>query len=243
MNNLIQYDQFLYESISDKQVHKAVFMIGGAGAGKTTVAKKMFGGVFKMVNSDEFTKFLLKKEGLSLIFDKSKPEDYDKKMKLRDSGKTLESSRLGFLVDGIHSIVLDGTGRNVERLKRQYDALDALGYDCYMVFVNTTLEEGQKRNAARERKVAPDVVERMWHELNANIDEYRQMFGKHFFEYNSGVDDEKVIQDISKKILNAKLDNPAGMALRMIMQREGIKYLHELNSGQVDVIKKKIDVL
>ena len=47
-------------------------------------------------------------------------------------------------------------------MKAQKEKLESLGYDCAMVFVDTTLEVSKQRNAARARKLPDDIIEDMW---------------------------------------------------------------------------------
>ena len=43
-------------------------------------------------------------------------------------------------MEGRLGMIIDGTVHNMERLKKEKQQLEKLGYDCYMVFVNTSLE-------------------------------------------------------------------------------------------------------
>ena len=45
--------------------------------------------------------------------------------------------------------VIDGTGKDFEKIQRQAASLKQLGYDTYMIFVNTSEEVAQERNQAR----------------------------------------------------------------------------------------------
>ncbi len=52
-----------------------------------------------------------------------------------------------------------------------------MGYDTFMVFVNTSLEVAQKRNAERSRKLPSEIVEEYWNEVQGNMTYFQGLFG------------------------------------------------------------------
>ena len=52
-----------------------------------------------------------------------------------------------------------------------------LGYDCYMIFVNTSLDTAQERNKMRDRTLAEDEVTKMWNAVQQNIGKFQRLFG------------------------------------------------------------------
>ena len=59
-------------------------------------------------------------------------------------------------MEGRLGMIIDGTGHNFQKIKKEKKQLEALGYDCYMVFVNTTLPVAQERNKKRARRLPPN---------------------------------------------------------------------------------------
>ena len=53
-------------------------------------------------------------------------------------------------IKGRLGMVVDGTGRDYDKIKSQVAELRQLGYDCYMIFVNTSLDVALERNSKRE---------------------------------------------------------------------------------------------
>ena len=53
-------------------------------------------------------------------------------------------------IKGRLGMVVDGTGRDYDKIKNQVAQLRQLGYDCYMIFVNTSLDVALERNSKRE---------------------------------------------------------------------------------------------
>ena len=52
-----------------------------------------------------------------------------------------------------------------------------MGYDTYMVFVNTSLDVAQKRNQNRARVLPTEVVEKYWKEVQNNMAFFQGLFG------------------------------------------------------------------
>ena len=68
--------------------------------------------------------------------------------------------------------MLDGTGHDYQGIKKQVDLLKELGYDVYMIFVNTAKEIAIQRNQERERKVKEEIVITRWQEVQENIGKF-----------------------------------------------------------------------
>ena len=52
-----------------------------------------------------------------------------------------------------------------------------MGYDTYMVFVNTSVDVAQKRNLERDRILPSEVVEGYWKEVQKNMAFFQGLFG------------------------------------------------------------------
>jgi len=182
------------EGVNDPGIFKAVFLAGGPGSGKSYVASQLFGipdkintsayGL-KLVNQDtELEKFLKKYFGYVDI-DKMPDELFknltDPKSKdysgMRSRTKSLSKKRLELYKKGRLGVIIDGTGHKFNEIKKQRKELMDLGYDTYMVFVNTSLEVAQKRNEERDRVLPAGVVEKYWHEVQKNMAVFQGMFG------------------------------------------------------------------
>ena len=145
------------EGINDPGILKAVFLAGGPGSGKTYVAKGLFGipekinvsqTGMKMINQDKELKFLLKKFGFGTDLDKMPDEVFDDLTGpggsgLRKFAKELNKQRLKLYVKGRLGVIVDGTGHNFNKIASQKAELEDLGYDTFMVFVNTSLDVAQ----------------------------------------------------------------------------------------------------
>ena len=184
----------LVEGINDPGILKAVFLAGGPGSGKTYVAKGLFGipdrinvsqSGMKMVNSDKELKFLLNKYGFGTDLD-SLPDEVFANLTspkdpqysgLRNFAKDLTKERQRLYMEGRLGMIIDGTGDDFAKISAEKKELEALGYDCYMIFVNTTLEVALKRNENRDRVLPRSIVEASHREVNKNVGGFQGLFG------------------------------------------------------------------
>ena len=167
--------QDLQEGLYDPNIFKAFFLAGGPGSGKTFVTRSAFGGTgLKSINSDSAFERALKKNGLSLKMPEDEAEARDI---LRARAKGMTDTQLDMSLKGRLGLVIDGTGRDYDKIKNQKAILDQLGYDCYMIFVNTSLEVALERNKQRERSV-PEYITRKSHAIvQSNIGKFQNTFG------------------------------------------------------------------
>ena len=191
---MIKLSELLHEGYRDPGIFKAVFLAGGPGSGKTYIAKGLFGipekvnvsqSGLKMVNSDKELKFLLNKYGFGTNLDALPDELFrqltdpssDDYSGLRDFAKDLTAQRRKLYQDGRLGMIIDGTGDDYQKIAREKKELEDIGYDCYMIFVNTTLEVALQRNELRDRVLPKSIVEASHKEVNRNIGAFQGLFG------------------------------------------------------------------
>ena len=73
-----------------------------------------------------------------------------------------------------------GTGDDYGKIKKKNTELKKLGYDTYMLFINTTLEVAQERNAGRNRKLPEKLVKKIWTDVQKNMGRFQGLFGNNF---------------------------------------------------------------
>ncbi len=176
VNSFIQH---LSEGLYDPGIFKAFFLAGGPGSGKTFVTSSAFAGSgLKLVNSDVAFERGLKKANLSLSMQDE--ETYFRNI-IRQRAKTLTITQLDKYVDGRLGLVIDSTGRDYDMISRHHNMLQQMGYDCYMVFVNTSLEVALARNARRERTIPEYITTNSWNGVQSNIGKFQRLFGMRNF--------------------------------------------------------------
>ena len=172
VNSFIQH---LSEGVYDPGIFKAFFLAGGPGSGKTFVTQSAFAGTgLKVVNSDTTFERNLKKANLSLNMPDE--EEYFRNI-IRNRAKQTAISQLDKYVQGRLGLVIDSTGRDYDVIARNHNMLQQLGYDSYMVFVNTSLEVALARNARRERTIPQYITKTSWDGVQNNIGKFQRLFG------------------------------------------------------------------
>jgi dephospho-CoA kinase len=186
------------EGPNDPHIFKAVFLAGGPGSGKSFVAGKMLRGTgLKTVNSDEIYEYLMTKKGMDMsdpevIASKDGQETRNKAKDLTNKRQgDLESGRGGYL-QGRLGLVIDGTGKDVQKVAATSEKLKALGYETMMLFVNTSEDVAQERNQKRARSIPAEMVSKMWRAVQNNLMKFQQVFGAanfHVVDNSGGLED------------------------------------------------------
>ena len=108
-------------------------------------------------------------------------------------------------------VIIDGTGDDFGKISRKKEELEKLGYDTYMVFVNTTLDVAQERNANRDRVLKRDLVEKIWTDVQKNLGGFQKLFGANNIQIVDNTVYGPLPDDISKAVnqfLSAPIKNP-----------------------------------
>jgi predicted kinase len=193
-------------------------MAGGPGSGKSFIASELFGFPksemssvsyatgLKLVNNDSAFETMLKKAGYDIgkLADYSKNErEWEKVMQIRDRAKSVTQSAQNNWISGRLGQVVDGTGKEYDKMASLKKLYEDLGYDTYMVFVNTSLEVAQARNNKRARKLPESLVEEIWSQVQENLGKFQKLFGKNNMMIidNSSYDNADLIDYVEKSIL------------------------------------------
>ena len=239
-NTFLNEKAELNEGVYDQGILKAFFMAGGPGSGKSFVASELFGfpkGVMgsvsystglKLVNNDNAFENYLKKAGLSAgkLADYAKDEDkWAEVMVIRDKAKGITKRLQDNYINGRLGQVIDGTGKNFDKIRGHRKLYQDLGYDTYMVFVNTSLEIALERNQMRERKLDDSMVEKMWKDVQDNLGHFQKLFGANrmLIVDNSAFGGD-VLSQVEKQIakhIRKPIQNPLGK--RWIQEQTTLK--------------------
>jgi len=184
---MIKLTDILNEGVYDPGIFKAVFTAGGPGSGKSYVASSLFGMPEKMpfvsanglksVNSDKYFETYLQMKGLSQDIAKLNPAEYEQAMELRKKSKKVRDAALKNYINGRLGLLIDGTGKNYGNISNQKKRLQSVGYDCFMIFVNTDLDVALERNFERDRKLPEELVKKSWQAVNNNMGKFQSLFG------------------------------------------------------------------
>ena len=210
-------EQMIVEGVDDPGILKCVFMAGGPGSGKSFTAMEIFGidkklkssfssyGL-KSVNSDAAFEKGLKDNGIDpkklADIEKNDAELWNKIANnddsIRNKAKALTKKQKQFYEAGRLGMIIDGTGHVYSKIQKNKKYAESLGYDTYMVFVNTSLEVAQERNKNRERVLSDDLLEKSWKDVQNNLGKFQNLFGGNF-----RIVDNTVYKPISNQVQKA----------------------------------------
>ena len=225
------FEEFMNEGVHDKNILKAFFMAGGPGSGKSRAAEELFGvpenGIqsisyrngLKVINSDQAFEVQLKNMGvdpkdLATMDPKKFTELTTGDDSSRGKAKRVTALKQKLYLDGRLGMIIDGTGDDYKKIAAKKGAIEAYGYDCYMIFVNTSLEVAQQRNAARSRSLPEELVKEIWQNVQNNIGHFQTIFGGDNLlivdNSASGTEHFDKMAGAINKLLNKPLQNRIG---------------------------------
>jgi predicted kinase len=192
-------EQLIIEGVDDPGILKCVFMAGGPGSGKSFTAMEIFGidkrfksslssfGL-KSVNSDSAFEAGLRKNGIDpkdlARIEKEEPELWDTITKepngIRNKAKQLTQKQKAFYEAGRLGMIIDGTGHDYGKIDKLKKHAESLGYDTYMVFVNTSLDVAKERNLKRDRVLPDNLLTKSWQDVQNNLGKFQNLFGNNF---------------------------------------------------------------
>lgn len=198
----VLHEMLIKEGVFDPSIFKAIFLAGGPGSGKSYVTKRSTGGLgFKMINSDSSFEHFLNKAGLSHDIAGLTPDEFSVAMDLRGKAKGTTQSFKNSFLDGKLGVIIDGTGADYGKMVRYKKELENIGYDTYMIFVDTSLEVAFERNKMRSRVVPEHVVKKKWDEVQQNKSKYKSLFGSTFQLVNNNNATEEVFSKVWKDVM------------------------------------------
>jgi len=255
---LLESPEVIEEGVFDPGILKAVFTAGGPGSGKSFVADMLMGARdlepphqtyfekntsylpsgIKYVNSDILFERGLKKMGINpkdLADIEGLPSDElwdiiqgDEPQCIRNIAKGQLAVKRAFYEGGRLGVLVDGTGREYEKIARQKEKMEKLGYDTAMVFVNTSEEVAQQRNAGRDRQLPEKTITDLWNAVQNNLKAYAQLFGNDFtivMNDKPGAPPDAAVKAV-KDFVNAPIENKLGKAwIEGELERRGVKTL------------------
>lgn len=200
--------RYLQEGLYDPNIFKAFFLAGGPGSGKTFVTRSAFAGFgLRMINSDNAFEMALKKNNLSLKMPEDEAEARDI---VRARAKGMTGTMLDLSIKGRLGLIIDGTGRDYDKLETEMRALQQLGYESHMIFVNTSLDVALQRNQERDRTLPEKIVVKSWKDVQSNIGKFSNLFRGRFIIIDNNDKDEDILTAVYKRVkqlANKKVTN------------------------------------
>ena len=138
------------------------------------------------------------------------PEEFERKEVVRARAKEITKAKQKNYLEGRLGLIIDGTGKVADKILKQKASLEELGYDTYMIFVNTSLDVALKRNAERSRSLTEPIVVKSWKDVQANIGKFNNIFRQGFIVVDNNDAGEDIFIDVYKRIrglLRKKVQN------------------------------------
>ena len=233
----------IQEGVYDPGILKAVFTAGGPGSGKSYLADVVFGvrtanakpffenasfigaNGLKYVNSDRFFERELGKLGINPkdlqdISDLPSDELWDivQSAGEPESARSIAKGKLkklrGYFEEGRLGMLIDGTGGKYDKMVREKNLAESMGYDTYMLFVDTSLPVAIERDAKRDRTLGPEIVESIWQNVQDNKERFKELFGDNFAVVENSVygpPPQEVIKSLNS-FVDSPVENPLGQA-------------------------------
>ena len=184
------FEQQLVEGVHDKGIFKAVFLSGGTGSGKDYVLDNTLSGHgLTEINSDKAFEYLMDKENLDMTMPKSEQEPRDL---VRGRAKSVTELRQKLALMGRNGLIVNGTGDDLDKVKKIKQRLEEIGYETSMIMVNTKDEVSQQRNIDRGQRGGRTVPEKIRKEkydaVQNNRTEFAKLFGQNYIEFDNSDD-------------------------------------------------------
>ena len=154
----------------------------------------------KMVNTDKAFETGLKKAGMSLDL---RGADFSKVDPIRAKAKKITAKNMDDYIMGRLGMIFDTTSANLTKVKAYKNMLDKIGYESKMIYVNASLDNAQKRNEMRPRKLPKEIVQKDWENAQKNMNALKKIFGRDFVEVRN--DDDLATLEKKATSLYAKL--------------------------------------
>jgi shikimate kinase len=229
-NPVVDTEDSVEEGVNDPAIFKAVFLAGGPGSGKSfTVGKTGLPALgLKLVNSDPAFEKAIVKAGGSM-----EPEFIfsPKGQEIRRNAKTLTGKQMELYISGRLGLIIDGTGKDYNKIKGQAESLKAIGYDVAMIFVNTDLDTAIDRDSQRPRNLGANVVTKMWQGVQKNIGKFQAFFRNQFVIVDNSTNSnwQKATTDAYKKMKKFADQKP-----RSKIAQDWIKSQYTKSEGTMD---------
>ena len=111
-------------------------------------------------------------------------------------------------------MLIDGTGSRYDKIAKEKAFAESMGYDTYMLFVDTSLPVAIERDSKRSRTLGPELVEDIWQAVQDNKQRFENLFGDNFALVENSVygpPPQEVVKSLNN-FVDSPVENPIGQA-------------------------------
>lgn len=239
--SVISFKHFVSESINDKGIFKAIFVVGSPGSGKSYTVSKLKGVISPLVvNTDRATEHFAAKFKTT-ISSENWPE-------YRDSAHRITKAQLYNYINGMLPLFVDGTSSDVSNILHRIGILESVGYDVGMIFVDVKLETAIARAEARAKLIGRKVDEEFIREVHSKAQENKSFLKtkiSFFREINNDDKDTVLTNEEMNHAFGAvqgffgrPVINPVGKRAIEKIKNESQKYLTPTVMSEGDLSNK-----
>ena len=203
---IIKLNELIHEVFAtgqyDPNIFKAIFIVGASEASKSYMIDKLaltsYG--LKLVDTDAAFTDVLKKitDTLNLAHIN---DAVDVIGPVSKKVKDITYRSLDRYVEGRMGLIISGTASDISTIKKHYSQLKEVGYDQYVIFVNTNLETTLKLNISNKALTIPeDIATIKWHRHSSQMGMLFSVFGNKY-----GIIDNSEGVDITENIQSAQI--------------------------------------
>ena len=164
----------------------------------------------RVVNSDDVFEKLVKTAGMNMDMRNYSGKDLERRDEIRGRAKEITKLRQANYIEGRLGLIIDGTGKDYDKIEKQMRGLQQLGYESHMIFVNTSLDVALERNEKRPRKLPESLVVQSWNNVQKNIGKFSQLFKNKFIIVDNNDANEPPHLEVFKRVrslANKKVTN------------------------------------
>ena len=118
----------------------------------------------------------------------------------RARAKRITKAQQSNYLEGRLGLIIDGTGKDYDKIAKNMRDLQQLGYDCYMIFVNTSLDTALQRNKERDRTVPEPIVVQSWKAVQSNLGKFSQLFKRNLVIVDNNEVGEDLMNPVFKQV-------------------------------------------
>lgn len=237
------FKTFLQESINDKGIFKAIFVLGIPGAGKSYTIKSLGGTISpRIVNTDRASEYLSNQIGRAI--------NSDTWSDFKDRSLHLTKKSLLNYINGVLPLFVDGTSNDASNILQRMGILESLGYDIGIIHVKADLDiainRARKRAKEIGRHVDEEFISDVYSRNEQNIKFLRNRVSRSSFYEVDNSNMELTNASLnkaykkSKEFFSSSLKNPIGRRHVELMREHNQKYLSP-EIVPLEVLEKKIE--